>query len=162
MKDTIQTKIQHQIEWGYLTKYRSLNLGDKVTLKHPYKPHTIVAFPACTTRPGHFVYAIANDGSEIRELTKTLTKITNEMANQNSQFNSIMLDLACKTTRDRSWWITMNMCGNHNKDTRQLFVEFLTGEKKPKSECGIRYLTEVVEENIERFITIVEEDDDNE
>jgi len=160
MKDTIQAKIQHQIEWGYLAKYRGLNLGDKVTLKHPYKPHTIVAFPACTTRPGHFVYAIANDGSEIRELTKTLTKITNEMAQQNSKFNEIMLDLACKSKRDRDWWVMQNLSGPYNKDTRQLFIEFLTGKKRPKAECGITRVSEEVEEHLERFITAVENDEE--
>lgn len=160
MTTKIQNLIQQEIEKGNRTQYRGLNLGDKVTLKHPYKPHTIVAFPACSTRPGHFVYAIANDGSEIRELTKTLTKITNEMANQNSQFNSIMLDLACKSKRDRDWWVVQNLSGPYNKDTRQLFIEFLTGEKRPKAECGITRVSEEVEEHLHRFTTVQENDEE--
>lgn len=160
MKDSIKNFIQRQIDNGYLTKYRGLVLGDTVSKKHPYKPHTVVAFPACATRSGHFVYAIADDGSELRELTKTLTKITNEMATQNSKFNEIMLDLACKSKRDREWWITLNLSGPYNKDTRQLFVEFLTGKKRPKAECGITRVSELVEENLERFTTIVDDDEE--
>jgi hypothetical protein len=71
-----------------------------------------------------------------------------------------MLDLACKSKRDRDWWVMQNLSGPYNKDTRQLFIEFLTGEKRPKAECGITRVSEEVEEHLERFITVVEKEEE--
>lgn len=161
MKQDIQNRIQQEREKGGRTQYRGLNLGDKVSPRHPFKVYTIVEFPKLVwERTTHFVFAIADDGSILKSDTKNLIKITNEMATQNSKFNEIMLDLACKSKRDREWWIMSNLSGPYNKDTRQLFVEFLTGEKRPKAECGITRVSEVVEENLERFTTIVENEEE--
>jgi hypothetical protein len=56
------------------------------------------------------------------------------------------------------FYIQQNYSGKTNEITRQNFIEYLTGQHKPKKECTVAILLECIYDNLHRFRLYNDED----